>query len=40
MAAHASDYVRLGELDARLVSLVAEHDALETAWLEAADSAG
>ncbi len=40
MAAHASDYLRLGELDSRLVSLVAEHDALETAWLEAADSAG
>jgi ABC transport system ATP-binding/permease protein len=37
MAAAASDYVRLGELDSTLTALTAEHDALETAWLEAAE---
>jgi ABC transport system ATP-binding/permease protein len=37
MAVHASDYQRLAELDAALDGLVAEHDALETAWLQAAD---
>ena len=37
MTAHASDYQRLAELDVDLRSLTAEHDALETAWLEAAE---
>jgi hypothetical protein len=37
MAANASDYQRLGELDAALSALTAEHDELETAWLEVAD---
>jgi ATP-binding cassette subfamily F protein uup len=36
MARHASDYQRLADLDATLIALVAEHDELETAWLEAA----
>jgi ATP-binding cassette subfamily F protein uup len=40
MAANASDYVRLAELDAALATLTTEHDTLETAWLEAADSIG
>jgi ABC-type multidrug transport system ATPase subunit len=39
MAAAASDYVRLGDLDVELAALCAEHDALETAWLETADQA-
>jgi ABC transport system ATP-binding/permease protein len=39
MAVHASDYQRLAELDAALDGLVTEHDALETAWLRAADGA-
>jgi ATP-binding cassette subfamily F protein uup len=40
MAAAARDYVRLGELDATLLALTAERDALETAWLATADLAG
>jgi ATP-binding cassette subfamily F protein uup len=37
MAVHASDYQRLADLDADLKALSLEHDALETAWLEAAE---
>ena len=37
MAASASDYQRLAQLDSTLGALAAEHDELETAWLEAAD---
>ncbi|MEJ7628549.1 MAG: ABC-F family ATP-binding cassette domain-containing protein [Nocardioidaceae bacterium] len=37
MAANASDYQRLAELDSTLASLTAEHDALETAWLTVAE---
>ena len=40
MARHASDYARLAELDAELAALTAEHDALELAWLEAAETIG
>ncbi len=40
MARHASDYARLAELDAELAALTAEHDALEDAWLEAAEALG
>jgi ATP-binding cassette subfamily F protein uup len=35
MAASATDHARLRELDAELAALVAEREALETAWLEA-----
>ncbi len=38
MAEHSSDYERLGALDVRLRELEAERDALEHAWLEAADN--
>ena len=37
MAEHSSDYERLAELDAEVTRLEAEKDALELAWLEAAD---
>ncbi len=37
MASHARDYQRLAELDSALSALTAEHDELETRWLEAAD---
>jgi ATPase subunit of ABC transporter with duplicated ATPase domains len=37
MAEHSSDYERLAELDAEVTQLEAEKDALELAWLEAAD---
>ena len=39
MAAHASDYVRLAELDAEVATLSEERDELESAWLEAAEAA-
>jgi ATP-binding cassette subfamily F protein uup len=35
MAAHASDHVRLGELQRERQALLAQRDELETAWLEA-----
>jgi len=38
MAAAASDYARLGELQPQLGLLVAEREDLETAWLEASES--
>jgi len=38
MAAHASDYVRLAELDTALATLAGERDDIETAWLEAAEA--
>ena len=37
MVDSASDHVRLGELQAAIDELAAEREALETAWLEAAD---
>jgi ATP-binding cassette subfamily F protein uup len=40
MAASATDYVRLAELDESLSSLTAERDQLEAAWLEAAETVG
>jgi ATP-binding cassette subfamily F protein uup len=36
LAAHATDYEKLAELDAQLKAVVAEKDALEEEWLEAA----
>jgi DNA repair exonuclease SbcCD ATPase subunit len=36
LAEHASDYERLAELDARLRELVAQKEALEEEWLDAA----
>ena len=39
MSEHASDYARLAELDERLRALQEEQDAVETAWLEAAEDA-
>ena len=38
MAASASDYVRLRELQAELEGIVAERERLESAWLETAES--
>jgi ATP-binding cassette subfamily F protein uup len=37
LAAHATDYARVGELDAQLREVVAEREAAEQAWLELAD---
>jgi ATP-binding cassette subfamily F protein uup len=39
MAEHASDFVRLAELDAELSELTADRERLEHAWLEAAERA-
>jgi ABC transport system ATP-binding/permease protein len=39
MAEHASDFVRLAELDAELTELTADRERLEHAWLEAAERA-
>ena len=39
MAEHSSDYERLAELDAELKQLEADKEALELAWLEAAEHA-
>jgi len=39
MAAQASDYVRLGKLQAQLLEVLAERDVLEEQWLEAAELA-
>ncbi|MGQ0463782.1 MAG: ABC-F family ATP-binding cassette domain-containing protein [Sporichthyaceae bacterium] len=39
MATHASDHVKVTELDAKLRALLAERDELEEAWLEAAELA-
>ena len=39
MAAHASDYAKVAELDAKLRALVAERDDLEAQWLDAAEDA-
>ncbi|WP_148571571.1 ABC-F family ATP-binding cassette domain-containing protein [Nocardioides caldifontis] len=39
LAAHATDYEKLAELDVRLREVVAEREALEELWLEAADAA-
>ena len=38
MAASASDYVRLAELQADLNEATREHSALEDAWLEGAEN--
>jgi len=38
IAEHAADYERLAELDAKLRALVAEREAIEEEWLEAAES--
>jgi ATP-binding cassette subfamily F protein uup len=40
LAEHAADYERLAELDGRLRELATEKEALEEAWLEAADALG
>ncbi len=40
LAAHASDFERLAELDTRLRAVVAEREALEEEWLEAAELLG
>ncbi len=37
MATHASDYIKLAELDTALATLAGERDDIETAWLEAAE---
>ena len=37
LAAHATDYEKLAELDAQLKAVVAEKEALEEEWLEAAE---
>jgi ABC transport system ATP-binding/permease protein len=39
MAEHASDFVRLAELDAELTELTGDREQLEHAWLEAAERA-
>jgi ATP-binding cassette subfamily F protein uup len=39
MAEHASDFVRLAELDAELMELTGDREQLEHAWLEAAERA-
>jgi ATP-binding cassette subfamily F protein uup len=39
MAEHASDFVRLAELDAELTGLTSDREQLEHAWLEAAERA-
>ncbi|GAB3698268.1 ABC-F family ATP-binding cassette domain-containing protein [Mariniluteicoccus flavus] len=40
MADAAADYVKLGELQAKVTELTDEHDELELQWLEAAEIAG
>jgi ATP-binding cassette subfamily F protein uup len=40
LAAHATDHVRVAELDAELRTVGAEREAAETAWLELADTSG
>jgi hypothetical protein len=40
LAAHATDYPRLAELDVQLRSVSAEREAAETKWLELAEHAG
>jgi ATP-binding cassette subfamily F protein uup len=39
LAAHAADFEKLAELDARLREVVKEREALEEEWLEAAEAA-
>jgi ATP-binding cassette subfamily F protein uup len=39
LAAHASDFERLAELDTRLRAVTAERESVEEAWLEAAELA-
>ena len=40
LAAHAADFEKLAELDGRLREVVAEREALEEQWLEAAEHLG
>ncbi len=40
IAANATDFAAVAELDAELRTLAAEKDELEAAWLEAAEVAG
>jgi ATP-binding cassette subfamily F protein uup len=40
LAAHATDYVKLAELDAELRQVRAEREAAETKWLQIADTVG
>ena len=40
LAAHATDYVKLAELDAQLRQVRAEREAAETRWLEIAEAVG
>ena len=40
IAANATDFTAVAELDAELRTLAAEKDELEAAWLEAAEVAG
>ncbi|WP_436788029.1 ABC-F family ATP-binding cassette domain-containing protein [Yinghuangia sp. YIM S10712] len=40
MAEHATDFEKIGQLDAELRSLAAEREELETRWLELAEQAG
>ncbi len=40
MAEKATDFAAVAELDAQLRELTAEKEALEEAWLEAAETAG
>ena len=40
MAEKATDHVAVGKLDTELREITAEKDALEEAWLEAAETAG
>jgi ATPase subunit of ABC transporter with duplicated ATPase domains len=40
LAAHATDYVKLAELDAELRQVRAEREAAETRWLEVAEAVG
>jgi ATP-binding cassette subfamily F protein uup len=40
LAEHATDHVRVAELDAELRAVGADRDAAESAWLELAESAG
>jgi ABC transport system ATP-binding/permease protein len=40
LAAHATDYAKVAELDAELRAVVAEREAAEEQWLLLADSLG
>jgi ATP-binding cassette subfamily F protein uup len=40
MADAASDYAKLGELDAKLRDILSEKDAVEAEWLEVAERLG